>query len=629
MRVRFDWIRNRWGGGRGSAVAAGAPHAFVVAAGLTAAVFAVHLLYSAFCALSWQNYLMSDYGVYTQTLYNIAHGEGFRFLADHNYLKTHLSFSLALLAPLMRLWPSPYLLIVVQWLFLAGGAAILWRVARRLGVPPVLQAALLLVWCVYPFTQSVLLSEFHGVAAYLLLIPWLLHALCFNKRMVIAPLICILGLREEAGLLVMPLLLYFARRDRWRAGHAWAAAAAGYVAFALLWLYPWINGLPLLSVRAAEASAGGMASSWTRAGVAARLLATFWMLLPVAPLVVWARGARVRLLLPVSVAWTICMASGFQRQFSLEFHYPAPLIALLAAGAVPALAEGVRRRTDPRARARFIGLTALWMAGAVIAAHAQKGFILGGGRAHAVYAAPNIQARALRAVTRDLPRDGLLLTSRFLAPLCAARPRLTTWRYWKPDAQDPDWILFRFGEQAEEGKEILLGALDRGAYGVYRQVFPYILLKKGYPPARNRDLLAVMRSHTAPMVWMAGHAGEVRFHPEAGLVRHWSGAKTPATVALGHAVRLPAGRYEAHFLLSLEATEDAPAESHGTLGIYPHGAVEALASAPIEARADEEFHVQMVRFALAAETAIEPRVEGGGTALWLKQVGFYPAPAAP
>ena len=74
---------------------------------LGATVFLGHLLFSALAAFSAQNYLMSDYGVYTNTIYNIAHGNGFKFLSEHSYLRTHLSFSLALLAPLFWLYSSP------------------------------------------------------------------------------------------------------------------------------------------------------------------------------------------------------------------------------------------------------------------------------------------------------------------------------------------------------------------------------------------------------------------------------------------------------------------------------------------------------------------------------------------
>ena len=109
----------------------------VVAAGLAGtALFALHLLYSAMCAFSWKNFLMMDYGAYTNFLYNLAHGDGFRFLHEHNYLKTHLSFSFILLTPLVHLWASPLLLIVVQWLFLVGGATFLWRFLRRAGTAP-------------------------------------------------------------------------------------------------------------------------------------------------------------------------------------------------------------------------------------------------------------------------------------------------------------------------------------------------------------------------------------------------------------------------------------------------------------------------------------------------------------
>jgi hypothetical protein len=85
------------------------------------ALFAGHLLYSAMCALSWKNFLMMDYGAYTNFLYNLAHGDGFRFL-----LRTQLPEN----PPLLLLHPPGarssisgnlrLLLILIQWLFLDG-----------------------------------------------------------------------------------------------------------------------------------------------------------------------------------------------------------------------------------------------------------------------------------------------------------------------------------------------------------------------------------------------------------------------------------------------------------------------------------------------------------------------------
>jgi uncharacterized membrane protein len=471
---------------------AAAQMAFLTFAVVVCLVFAGHVLYSAFCALSWQNFLMSDYGVYTNTLYNLANGEGFRFLVDHNYLKTHLSFSLVLLVPLIWVWESPYLLIVVQWLFLAGGACIVWRIMYRVKVPAILQAALLLLWFAYPFTQSVMLSEFHGVSAYLVLIPWLLQCLLFRRAMVVLPWLCILGLREEAGLLVVPLLLYCAVRENWKGGYVYALLSIVYVCLALGIIYPWINDEHVLSVRGSEASAAGIAKGWTRQGLQARATATFWMLFPCIPFFVLLRRGRLALLLPVLAAWLIAMASGVTRQYSLAFHYPAPIIAFIMVGLIFVCAAGVAYLDGKERKSRIVWVLALWLVGSVGVAHYYQGFFLGGGRTHRVYAGMNPQAGTLRAAIKDISKDGIMLTSQFLAPHVAVRSDVAIWRYWKPDEHKVEWVLFRYGEHAEPGREYIKQVLESGEFGVFACHMPFVVLKRGHDACNNAALLAEM-----------------------------------------------------------------------------------------------------------------------------------------
>jgi len=140
-----------------------------------AGLLALGLLWSGFCAFTWRKFGLFDYGVYTNMIWNSGHGQLFRCLLDRTYLATHLSFSLALLGPLFYLWDHPFMLWVAQWLMLISGALILLRGALRAHVPAFLAWAIVLFLFGYHLNQQVLLSEFHGVSAYLLLVPWLYY----------------------------------------------------------------------------------------------------------------------------------------------------------------------------------------------------------------------------------------------------------------------------------------------------------------------------------------------------------------------------------------------------------------------------------------------------------------------
>lgn len=210
--------------------------------------------YSAFCAYTNFKFTLIDYGRYVNTIWNCAHGHPFRLLTELSYLNTHLSFSLYLLAPVFWLWDDPFALWIGGWFYVLIGCGIMTRAMLRAGVPAVLAAAFLLCYLLNPFTQTVLLAEFHGVNLYLLLFPWLYYCLCFQRRLAWLPLLLVWGVREEAAFLAVPMLLYFAFRDHWRTGHILAACSGLYGLLACTALFQWINGFSLARPRPDVAS---------------------------------------------------------------------------------------------------------------------------------------------------------------------------------------------------------------------------------------------------------------------------------------------------------------------------------------------------------------------------------------
>ena len=217
-------------------------------------LISLHLLYSAWCALTWSKFTLFAYGIYTNMIWNSGHADWFRVLVDDSYLCTHPSFSLALLGGLFYLWDNPFLLSLVQWIMMVSGALVLVWVLNKSKSPLWAAAGVIVFLAGYKYTQGLLLSEFHTVGAYMLLLPWLYYTCIYAKRMSWIPLLLILGVREDAFLFVSPMLLYFAIRERWKGGYILFSVALCYGILAITLLYPAINGYSLLARRSGDMS---------------------------------------------------------------------------------------------------------------------------------------------------------------------------------------------------------------------------------------------------------------------------------------------------------------------------------------------------------------------------------------
>jgi|GEM_PF-799073 len=577
------------------------------------------LLYSACCAFTWKNFLMSDYGVYTNTIWNLGRGNGFHFLIDHNYLTTHLSFSLVLLGPFFRVWDHPMLLIVVQWLFLVGGASILFALARRLLVPGTLTAAVLFFFCAYPWTQSVMLSEFHGVAAYFLLIPWLIYCLSFHKALVALPLAFILGLREDSGLLLPFVFIYFAVRDRWKPGYAWAVAAIAYTIVAVTCLYPYINGRHLFDVRMGEGEAFMLLDSLHIEGLAARLRASLWAILPVLPFLALFRGAWKPLFIVPAAAYLVAMASGIPRQHGLLFHYPAAIGALTAVSMILAAPRSLTAGNTARAIIAAACLFAVTVAG-----HLLNGYLPGGAESHRDYRTLQDDGIMTLKIARSIPGSGRLVCNQHLAVFAANRKDIATWRYWKRDEHPADLFFCNLLEFEQPDRPELVAGLRDGSFGVHSEAFPYFVLQRGAPADLTPDLLRMIDAHTLMVSMMTMGGGANRIVPGVGLVRYWEGdgRKAPFPLAHGTFVSLEPGSYTVTFRYRASPPVRQVLGSWGWFSLWKRGAGEAAVRAAIDERSDAAFTEQTLLLQLAAPARVEPRVEAGDAELWVLSVSF-------
>lgn len=459
-----------------------------------AAIVAWALLWAAWCAFTWGKFHHLDYAKYTNALWNAGRGDGFRMLVDGNYLTTHLSFSLALVGASFRLWDHPFLLAVAQWVQFAAGAAILAWSARRRGVPAADTAAIALFFCAYPFAQAALLSEYHGASSYFLLIPWLFHALTSSPRTAWLPLVLLLGVREDAFLVALPVLIL----TGWgtpRCGRHWGLAAVSllYGLLALLVIYPALAGGSLARVRG-----GGLTTlrdvlaSFGDVRLSGHVRAALLTLLPL--LAYAGRGRRWAVLFMPLLPFIVSQCSGFPRQQSLQNHYAIAVHVCMALGfvlaAIPRHCEPVAP-VDPGARPS-LPWRALALAAVVLAVHRAEGFLPGARHHYREYRSINPAGLATLAAARHIPATGLLLTSERLDPYCANRRDLLIWRTFDSARHQPALIFETLSNIPRVCNGALLNELRAGVWGVRFNDGKLLILQRGADPSRNAALLAML-----------------------------------------------------------------------------------------------------------------------------------------
>ncbi len=323
-----------------------------------------------------------DLGNMVQTVWNTAHGNVLQMTSGDgrqiSRLAAHFDPILAAFAPLWWIWPSPELLLTVQAVAVALGALPVYRLARKHVGSDRAGLAFALVYLLYPATEWLTLNEFHPVA---LACPFLLFAFWYldENRLIPFAIFAVLAMttKEEIGLIVAGLGLWYALKGRRRVGAAIAGTGLLVSALAVAVVIPHFNaGADSAFYGRYDAiggSAGGIAKTavthpWRILGEAFQgedihyllhLLLPLGLLFAAAPLVLLAALPELAL----------NQLSATSTQTSIHFHYTAGAIAPLVAASVLGAAALARRfpaRTGAIVTVAVIAaLAANWKIGAV------------------------------------------------------------------------------------------------------------------------------------------------------------------------------------------------------------------------------------------------------------------------
>lgn len=174
-----------------------------------------------------------DFGVFDQGVWLLSRfHDPFVTVMGRDLFGDHASFIYALLAPVYWVYPHGSALLAIQAVAVAAGAVPVYLVARHLGAGNTVATAVAWAYLLDPALQQGNLDGFHaecflpfffGMAIY--------AALAWKPGLLLAMVVLTLLLKENVGLLLVPLGLWTA----WRRDRRWGLAiAAGGAAWSIL-----------------------------------------------------------------------------------------------------------------------------------------------------------------------------------------------------------------------------------------------------------------------------------------------------------------------------------------------------------------------------------------------------------
>ncbi|MFL5880006.1 MAG: DUF2079 domain-containing protein [Actinomycetota bacterium] len=320
-----------------------------LALGTTLTVFV-----AAFVAATWTAHARFgtygfDLGIYDQATWLLSRGRAPSVtIRGLDLFGQHAAYIMVLVAPLYRLWADPRLLLLLQVLFLALPAVVLYRVGGRHLGHPAAGLAVAVAYLAYPGVQWAISWQFHpeAIAAGLLALAVLAADRGRYRAMAVwLALAALCG--EEVGLVVAGFGLLLVAGGRRTVGWRTAGAGLGWFLLATYVLEPLHAGrvTRLFETDYGIAGTGPLALLGALPTMAGHALQTgmandglFYLLLVFLPLLGLPLLAP-RWLWPVAPALLLNLAAVQPEHHQLRFHYLATAAPLLAAGAVAGLAR--------------------------------------------------------------------------------------------------------------------------------------------------------------------------------------------------------------------------------------------------------------------------------------------------
>jgi len=432
----------------------------------------------------------SDLGIFTNLLWNLTHGGGWHSgMLERHFLGEHFSPILILIMPLFRVWPASECLLVVQSIALALGAWPIYLLARsRLGHGVAL--LVMFAYFVYPPLLGVALHDFHEVA---LAVPLLGFAVWWLSQGRTLPAVLALAAailcKEELALTaaMIGVTLVLTRRD-WKTGVGLFVAGGAVFLVLIGAVIPAFRGEALPFADRYSQFPGGLrgilpmavqdpvglftacwsADKWRYLVDLFRPLGFLSLLSPLE-------------CLPALPTLARNLLSNHEPQFSIYFHYPAPMIPFFFAALVVGVGrarDGLRRFVPALSRGESAPL-AFWLPLGWLAV----AIMLWGASLprHLERFAPTARMEAFHELAALIPAEASVSAHNRLVPHVAARREVCTF----PVIREADYILLDFGTphfeypvHGETHRQAFLQALASGHYRLLSIREKFVLLQR-------------------------------------------------------------------------------------------------------------------------------------------------------
>ena len=283
-----------------------------------------------------------DLGIYDQGLWLLSRLQSpFVSIMGLNLFGDHSSYILLLLVPLYWIWPAAPALLILQTLALCVAAVPVYLLARRALRNPWVALLPALAFLLNPALGWLNIENFHPDSFE---VPLLLFALYFMTerrwRPYLVMVLLLLLVKEDTGLLVVPLGIYVAIRGDRQMGVITAELGAIWFAVTVFLLGPFLSGATAGSLDAFRVPFGGwrgliskaLGEPWEVGGymlTAPKLKYLVQLLAPVFFLPLLTSGILI-----VVPSLLFNLLSTFTYQTDLRYHYTSLLIPVFAWAAI-------------------------------------------------------------------------------------------------------------------------------------------------------------------------------------------------------------------------------------------------------------------------------------------------------